>query len=753
VPDVVHDLPRSFSTVLVANRGEIACRILRTLRERGIRSVAVYSDADRDARHVQLADVAVRLTPAAARGPGAFSADAGGYLSIEAVLRAAVETGAEAIHPGYGFLSENRVFAGACADAGVVFIGPSVHALSVMGDKIRSKNHVAAAGVPIIAGISLPGLSNDELIAAAAGVGYPLLIKPSAGGGGKGMQVVRAAADLPQHLETARRVALAAFGDDTLLLERLVDTPRHIEVQILADNYGNIVHLGERECSLQRRHQKVIEEAPSPLVTPEVRARIGAAACAAAQSVDYSGVGTVEFLVSDLAPAEFFFMEMNTRLQVEHPVTELVTGIDLVDWQVKVAAGERLTLTQADITLTGHAIEARVYAENPGRGFLPSEGTVRVLIEPDGPGIRVDSSLMPGLTIGAQYDPMLAKIVAWGADRAEALVRLDRALAETVILGLQTNVEYLRLLLAEPDVQAGRLDTELIERTLPGMRFGQATGGVLAAAALLLHGQATGDFRGDASSSAGFHLTGAAGFHASGASTVPRDGPWARVNGWRLGSPRPTRYSLAITATDTVEVRVLGQPGSASVSIDGHAALPASLRRIAGRPHAVSVDYAGTTRVFEAAVVSHPTGDTTVHLGEAGVTIELVQRSRARQLAEDLDRLTRPAGRASPNVRTPMPGTVVAVHVASGDRVQHGQLLLTVEAMKMEHKLSAATAGIVRLALRAGDLVALDQVVACIEPDTATDNARVFSFEATETGAPDRDPASDPARTVTGDTA
>lgn len=339
-----------FRTVLVANRGEIACRIMRTLHARGIRSVAVYSDADRDALHVSLADVAVRIGPAAA---------AESYLNAEAIVAAAVRMGAEAIHPGYGFLSENERFAEAVTAAGLVFIGPNVHALRVMGDKIRSKKHVAASGVPTIPGLTEPGLSNAQLSAGASQVGYPLMIKPSAGGGGKGMQVVEHPRDLAGAIETARRISARAFGDDTLFLERLIPEPRHIEVQVLADNFGHIIHLGERECSLQRRHQKVIEEAPSPLLDAATRARIGQAACDAARSVDYRGAGTVEFLVSDAAPDEFFFMEMNTRLQVEHPVTELVTGLDLVDWQLRIAAGEPLTLTPDQVVVTGHAIEAR----------------------------------------------------------------------------------------------------------------------------------------------------------------------------------------------------------------------------------------------------------------------------------------------------------------------------------------------------------------------------------------------------------
>ncbi|WP_233197720.1 biotin carboxylase N-terminal domain-containing protein [Cryobacterium sp. Y57] len=675
----------TFDTVLVANRGEIACRIIRTLRERGIRSVAVYSDADRDARHVSLADTAVRLG-------GAAPADS--YLNVEAVLAAAARTRAQAIHPGYGFLSENQVFAQACADAGIVFIGPSVHALNTMGDKIRSKNHVAGYGVPIIPGVAQPGLSNEQLIAAAVDVGYPMLIKPSAGGGGKGMHVVERAEDLPATLEAARRVAQSAFGDDTLLLERLVATPRHIEVQVLADNHGAVIHLGERECSLQRRHQKVIEEAPSPLLDEAIRARIGEAACAAARSVGYSGAGTVEFLVSAAAPDEFFFMEMNTRLQVEHPVTELVTGLDLVDWQLRIAAGEPLTIPQSDICLTGHAIEARVYAENPERGFLPTTGTVLQLHEARGEGVRVDSSLAPGLSIASHYDPMLAKVIAWAPTRLEALNHLDRALADTVVLGVQTNTEYLRLLLADADVRAGRLDTGLIERKLPDLTFRTADRHVLAAAALFLHGRVP------------------AGFDPTGANAV-----WTRPSGWRMGSPRPVRYSLGVSATDAVEVRVVGASEAASVSLDGRPAVETALTLVKGRPGAFRIDYDGETRVF-----AIEQSGAHVYIGSDGFSIDLRHRSRAEQLAEHLAGRDRVPGAVGPDVRSPMPGTVVAVHAATGDTVQVGQTILVVEAMKMEHKLVAATFGQVTVNLKTGDLVALDQIVATIStPETSAD--------------------------------
>ena len=432
-----------FGSVLVANRGEIACRIIRTLRSLGVRSVAIFTEADRGALHVQLADSAI-LVPS--------------YLDIEAI--AAIE--ADAVHPGYGFLSENVDFARACATAGRVFIGPPVGAIEAMADKIRAKEHVSARGVPVIPGAGSSEMTDAALIAAAETVGFPLLIKPSAGGGGKGMVAVSAVSELAEALASARRIATKAFGDDTLLLERLVTVPRHIEVQVLADSFGRVIHLGERECSLQRRHQKIIEEAPSALLDDATRERIGEAACEVARSVDYVGAGTVEFLVSDENPGEFFFMEMNTRVQVVHPVTELVSGIDLVEWQVRIAAGEPLTL---EPELRGHAVEARLYAEDPASGFLPSAGRVLALHEPE--GVRVDSSLKEGLVVGTGYDPMLAKIIAWAPTRAQALARLDLALAETSVLGIRTNLSFLRALVTDPEVRAGRLHTGVIESLLP----------------------------------------------------------------------------------------------------------------------------------------------------------------------------------------------------------------------------------------------------------------------------------------------
>jgi len=642
-----------FTSVLVANRGEIACRVIRTLRELGIRSVAVYTDADREALHVSLADTAVRIP---------------NYLDIDAVIAAA--GGAQAVHPGYGFLSENVDFARACEGAGLVFIGPDVAALDLMADKIRAKKHVSARGVPVIPGIAEPGLDDAALAEAATTVGFPLLVKPSAGGGGKGMEVVRSADELSEALATARRVAAAAFGDDTLFLERLVERPRHIEVQVLADQHGTTVHLGERECSLQRRHQKVVEEAPSPLLDAATRQRIGEAACEVARSVDYTGAGTVEFLVSANDPTEFFFMEMNTRLQVEHPVTELVTGIDLVEWQLRIAAGEPLSFAQDDVTLTGHAVEARVYAENPGRGFLPTTGTVLSLREPA--DVRVDSGLAEGLTIGGSYDPMLSKVIAHGPDRATALARLSAALGRTTILGLHTNLEFLRDLVDAPEVRAGDLDTGLIERLLPSIPARAPDDELYAAAALWLHAHR------------------------------PGTGIWS-TPGWRLGAARPTRYVLSAIAGEHVEVLLTGSPGDARLAI-GARSLSGGIRN-----GVIELDGVSTSPTIVR------DGDS-LWISADRYSAELRIVSRGQRLAEELAALTREPGAVSPDVRVPMPGTVVAVGVADGDSVEAGQLLITVEAMKMEHKLLAPVAGRVTLSLRVGDLVTLDQVVAQIEP-------------------------------------
>lgn len=652
----------TFDTVLVANRGEIAVRVIRTLREMGIRSVAVFSEADAGARHVLEADVAVCIGPAAARQS---------YLNIAAVVDAARRTGAQAVHPGYGFLSENAEFAAALQAAGIVFIGPPATAIATMGDKIAAKAAVSAFGVPVVPGISRPGLTDDDLIAGAPEVGFPVLVKPSAGGGGKGMRVVHEAAELPGALASARREAAAAFGDDTLFLERFVLRPRHIEVQVLADGHGNVIHLGERECSLQRRHQKVIEEAPSPLLDPATRARIGTAACDTARSVDYTGAGTVEFIVSADKPDEFFFMEMNTRLQVEHPVTEMVTGIDLVEQQIRIAAGEKLALSQDDIVMTGHAVEARVYAEDPANGFLPTGGPVLGLSEPTGAGVRVDSGLAAGTVVGSDYDPMLAKVIAYGDDRAAALHTLDRALADTAVLGVTTNTEFLRFLLADPDVAAGRLDTGLLDRRAPD--FTPAAVGdeqMIAAASYLWlrHWSEAGDSL------------------------------WQVPSGWRVGGRAPAAFRLQATGR-TDHVYLTGTPDRATAVVENGGNHTVSAAFDDGLL-AVTLDGLRTEYL-----VAATDGRLWLTGGGRVWTVEEVREAPVRPDDEH-------SGDAE--LTSPMPGSVVAVGVNHSDAVAAGAMVVTVEAMKMEHALTAPVDGTVELLVAVGDQVKVGQPLARI---------------------------------------
>lgn len=636
-----------FDTVLVANRGEIAVRVIRTLRELGVRSVAVFSDADAGARHVREADTAVRIGPA----PAAES-----YLSVERLLEAAARTGAQAVHPGYGFLAENAAFARACEEAGLVFIGPSADAIALMGDKIRAKETVAAAGVPVV-----PGGRDPELAEAARALGPPVLLKPSAGGGGKGMRLVRDLAVLDEEIAAARREARASFGDDTLLVERWIDRPRHIEIQVLADGHGNVVHLGERECSLQRRHQKIIEEAPSVLLDEATRAAMGEAAVQAARSCGYRGAGTVEFIVPGGDPSQYYFMEMNTRLQVEHPVTELVTGLDLVEWQLRVAAGEPLGFTQDEVTLTGHAVEARICAEDPARGFLPSGGTVLLLDEPGGDGVRTDSGLSEGTEVGSLYDPMLSKVIAYGPDRATALRRLRAALAETVTLGVQTNAGFLRRLLGHPAVVAGELDTGLVERVVADLVGTDVPEEVYeAAAAVRLEAlKPTGDGWTD---------------------------PFSVPNGWRLGgTPKPPAFPLKVQDPVTYTPR-----GTATVTGD-----------------TVAVTLDGLRHTFRRA------GDWIGRDGDAW---------QVRDHDPVADSLNRAAHAGADSLTAPMPGTVTVVKVAVGDEVAAGQSLLVVEAMKMEHVVSAPHAGTVaELDVTPGSTVAMDQVLAVIAPKEETE--------------------------------
>ncbi|MFE3123932.1 acetyl/propionyl/methylcrotonyl-CoA carboxylase subunit alpha [Streptomyces hydrogenans] len=634
-----------FDTVLVANRGEIAVRVIRTLRALGVRSVAVYSDADADARHVREADTAVRIGPA----PASES-----YLSVPALLEAARRTGAQAVHPGYGFLAENAAFARACAEAGLVFIGPSAEAIALMGDKIRAKDTVRAAGVPVV-----PGAADPEIAEAARELGAPVLLKPSAGGGGKGMRLVRDLTVLEEEIAAARREARASFGDDTLLVERWIDRPRHIEIQVLADSHGNVVHLGERECSLQRRHQKIIEEAPSVLLDEATRAAMGAAAVEAARSCGYVGAGTVEFIVPGGDPSQYYFMEMNTRLQVEHPVTELITGLDLVEWQLRVAAGEPLSFGQDDVRLDGWAVEARICAEDPSRGFLPSGGTVLALREPSGDGVRTDSGLLEGTEVSSLYDPMLSKVIVHAKDRPTALRKLRAALADLVTLGVPTNAGFLRRLLAHPDVVSGAMDTGLVERDAESLVPQGVPDEVYAAAAAVRRAELAPEPR--------------------GGWTDPFDVP----SGWRLGgTPKPLALPLRVAGLEPVTVEA---PGGA---------------RVTGTGVTVTVD--GVTHAF------HRAG---AWLGRDGDSWHVMDHDPVAAALSG----ARHGG--ADTLAAPMPGTVTVVKVAVGEEVEAGQSLLVVEAMKMEHVISAPHAGTVtELDVTPGTTVAMDQVLAVVTP-------------------------------------
>ncbi|MEU4228483.1 biotin carboxylase N-terminal domain-containing protein [Nonomuraea sp. NPDC026600] len=656
-----------FRRVLIANRGEIAVRVIRTLRALGITSVAVHTASDADARHVREADIALQVTK---------------YLDMGAIVAAAEASGAQAVHPGYGFLAENAEFARRCAAAGLVFIGPPPEAIDAMGDKIRAKATVSAAGVPVVPGGAEPG---DSLL---SWTDFPALIKPSAGGGGKGMVLVRSAAELPEALESARRTARAAFGDETLLIERYVENPRHIEIQVLADTHGNVVHLGERECSLQRRHQKIIEEAPSPFVDAAMRERMGAAAVEAARAVGYVSAGTVEFIV-DGTTGEYHFMEMNTRLQVEHPVTELVTDLDLVELQLRVAAGEPLSITQDEVRLRGHAVEARVYAEDPSRGFLPTGGRVLRLAEPE--RVRMDSGLVEGGVVGSEFDPMLAKVIAWAPTREAAFGRLDKALAETAVLGVITNVPFLRALAAHPAVRAGELDTGLVERVLPALvPDAGPPDEVLAAAALAFH-----------------------------AAPVGSD-PWEVADGWRVGERAWTSWRLeSRDGVHTIQVRGLPEksaeirinatqapaPESVGVVVSG-VAVPA---RLLVSDAKLTLTLAGRTSHY-----THARHDDTLWLGRDGQSWALTRH----RIGDPGDR-PGAAHAGDGVVRSPMPGTVLVVKVQPGDRVSAGQPLLIVEAMKMEHTVTAPCDGqITELPVQAGQPVDMDAVLAVVAADS-----------------------------------
>ena len=658
---------RRIHKVLVANRGEIARRVLRTLRAMGIRSVTVFSDADAGAAHVREADEAVRVGPAPSRES---------YLAADRILAAARATGADAIHPGYGFLAENADFAEQCTATGLVFIGPPPAAIRAMGSKIEAKRIMAEAGVPIIAGVSGAGLSDEALAREARALDFPLLIKASAGGGGKGMRVVHDEGNLAKALAASRREALAAFGDDTLLVERYVEHPRHVEIQIFGDTLGTVVHLFERECSIQRRYQKVIEEAPSPALDEALRARMGAAAVAAARAVGYVGAGTVEFV---LAPGgEFYFLEVNTRLQVEHPVTELVTGLDLVRLQIEVAEGRPIAIAQDELRLDGHAIEARLYAEDPARGFLPATGRVLLWDPPALPGVRWDTGVESGSDVGVHYDPMLAKVIAHGRTREDAIDRLAGALERLGVAGVTTNRDLLVAVLRHPAFADGALDTHFIERHLPpaarGPRRDPSTERLHAIVAAL-HGHET---------------------RRRAGGPLPASIP----SGWRNNRWRPQRVEFRIGG-ETVDVSYVAAPaGRFTVDAGGSSSAATVHRSDAG---AIDVEVDGVRSRFTVAVA----GDAVAVHGPLGTT-ELVEMPRLPA--------TRRADVAGGCV-APMTGIVRAVHVAPGDRVRKGQVLLVLDAMKMEHELAAQADGVVReVRVEVGQMVDPDAVLVIVSP-------------------------------------
>jgi acetyl-CoA/propionyl-CoA carboxylase biotin carboxyl carrier protein len=681
-----------FDTVLVANRGEIAVRIISTLRRMAIRSVAIYSDEDEGARHVREANYAVRVGPTPAHES---------YLNIERVLEAASQSGAQAIHPGYGFLSENAAFVRACARADVVFIGPSAESVEMMGDKIRAKAAVASAGVRVVPGRAHAAMDDHELAEAAAEIGYPVLVKPSAGGGGKGMRLVHSPDDLDSAVVSARRESAACFGDDSLFIERYVESPRHLEVQILADNFGNAVHLGERECSLQRRHQKVIEEAPSPLLSEGSRRSLTAAALRVGEVTHYRGVGTVEFIVSSLRPDEFFFMEMNTRLQVEHPVTEMVTGYDLVEQQLRVAAGERLSFTQDDVRLRGHAIEARIYAEDPSRDFLPTGGDLLLLREPRVEGVRVDSSLLAGAHVGTTYDPMLAKVIAHGDDRGQALARLDRALGNLVTLGVVTNTTFLRHLLASDEVRGGALDTNLIARWLGGAGSGSRDETELVECGAGFAVAQLRDLQRRAAGSSRFDV----------------------LDGWRVGEHATTSFSILTSERAPIAIAVSGTWRDALVTL-GDRGPTTSVRCLEWRDVSASVvdlllSVGGRTTGMFVALDGPLTW-----ISHRGATSwwRMLPPQRGDEASDAHDG----------EVRSPMPGVVIHVAVQAGAAVSLGEPLLVVEAMKMEYPLRAPVTGqVADILVHRGDQVVLDQVVARVRANAsaAADAQRALRAE------------------------
>jgi 3-methylcrotonyl-CoA carboxylase alpha subunit len=654
-----------FDKILIANRGEIACRVAATARRMGIRTVAVYSAADAQARHVGACDEAVLIGPAAASDS---------YLRGDKIIAAALSTGAQAIHPGYGFLSENADFARACSDAGLVFIGPPVAAIEAMGSKSAAKSLMESAGVPLVPGYHGADQNPELLQQAAERIGYPVLLKASAGGGGKGMRVIEAGDDFTAALQSCQREARNSFGNDQVLVEKYLTQPRHIEIQIFADTQGQCVYLFERDCSVQRRHQKVLEEAPAPGMNAQRRAAMGNAAVATAMAVGYVGAGTVEFIVDP--DGEFYFMEMNTRLQVEHPVTEMITGLDLVEWQLRVAAGEALPLRQEQLTLSGHAIEARIYAENPEKGFLPSIGTLQYLHTPPATNfriashgqskaaVRIDSGVREGDAISPFYDPMIAKLIVWADDREAALATMAAALAQYRIVGLATNIAFLQRLIVSPAFAAAQLDTGLIERhhdiLFPAPQAASAAHLALAVAALLR------------------------------AERTPGNDPWEQTSGWRLNS----RLQRQLAFSDALGQRLL---------LLDYLAHDHWRVQIDGAIHDLQIDaQQGTTW--------------SLSWGDGKLSGEVVRSEDIFHVFHDGTHTVlswhEPLAHAGHSehhtggLSAPMPGKVVAVMITAGQAVAKGAPLLIMEAMKMEHTIVAPADGVIdALLYQIGDQV------------------------------------------------
>ncbi|MDB5987650.1 MAG: acetyl/propionyl/methylcrotonyl-CoA carboxylase subunit alpha [Nevskia sp.] len=648
-----------FTKILIANRGEIACRVIKTCRALGVSTVAVYSEADANSRHVRLADAAYLIGRAASTES---------YLNIDRVIAAAKQSGAQAIHPGYGFLSENVAFAEACQQAEITFIGPPIEAIRAMASKSAAKQLMAQASVPLVPGYHGDHQSPDFLRQYADDMGYPVLIKATAGGGGKGMRVVTSHDEFHAALASCQREAKASFGDDRVLLEKYLLTPRHIEIQVFGDAYGNVVSLHERDCSAQRRHQKVVEEAPAPNMTAEQRAAMGKAACDAARAVAYVGAGTVEFITNE--PGAFYFMEMNTRLQVEHPVTELVTGLDLVEWQLRIAAGEPLPLTQAQIPLAGHAIEARIYAEDPEKGFLPSIGHLsHFKLPPASPVVRIDAGVEQGDDISPYYDPMLAKLIVWGETRERAVTQMLAALGEFQIAGVGNNIDFLSRLIDHPMFRAGRVDTGLIERERHVLVSPSATAVADAAATAGLWSVLEETRQARVAAHAG----------------VEHDSPWSGTDGWRI-SGTYARALVVARGEEQFSLTIAYRHGGLALNdqtVDVHTFTGVDLRySVGGQRH-----HADVVRL-----------ERQIHVFQQGCHFEFSLRDPLTVLGDEQSE--------QGGLNAPMPGKIIAHLVAIGDSVEPGAALLVMEAMKMEHTLCAPAAGTVRAFLCAvGDQV------------------------------------------------